>query len=277
MCEFHHKVAAIILNYNSWEASIEEARVCREVLGMDGNDILIIDNKSPNNSLEMLKKYSNNNYMVLQSDTNSGYAAGNNIGLKYAFSHRYKYGLILNNDIIIEDSDMIKKLICVFENDSRIAAVNPDIYSADGYCFNRDAVRPSFWDFTFGMISYRKRGRNIVVHNNYAYVYRPQGCCMMLDLQKMNQINYFDENTFLYFEEPILAEKLMVYKYKCAVSVNCSVIHNHSSTVKNSIQKKSIIDIQNNSMRYYLNNYRRFNKVQIDFCLFFNTIKNLLI
>ena len=35
---------------------------------------------------------------------------------------------------------------------------------------------------------------------------------MMVDLDKMNEVDYFDEKTFLYCEEPILAERLLKKK-----------------------------------------------------------------
>lgn len=48
-------------------------------------------------------------YTIVKSDENCGYAAGNNIGLRYAYDNQYKYAWILNNDIIIEDSNLIEK------------------------------------------------------------------------------------------------------------------------------------------------------------------------
>lgn len=80
----------------------------------------------------------------MKSNTNAGYAAGNNIGMRYAYNKGYKYAWILNNDIIIDDVQIITKIIDVFEKDSSVAVVNPDIYAPDGHMFNRDAKNQHF-------------------------------------------------------------------------------------------------------------------------------------
>lgn len=272
------KIAVAILNYNSWKETLNEAEMCYKYLGIPYSDIIIIDNDSSNDSAINLKKISDDKgYIFLKSEHNDGYASGNNIGLRYAKANGYKYCWILNNDIIFEDTVIVKKLIDVFKNDMSIAVVNPKVLSPDGYLFNYDAVRYSFFDLTIGMLNYRKKGRNIVDLGGYGYVYRPQGCCMIVDLDKMAGIDYFDENTFLYCEEPILAERLLKKGYKCACCLTTEIIHNHSKTVKSVFQKREINKIQNESFKYYLKKYRKFNYIMISICLIFNKIKLVIL
>ena len=271
-------VAIIILNYKSWKETIQEADLCNKLLKVDYQDVIIVDNDSPNDSYEMLNKENiKRKYVLIKSEENKGYASGNNIGMRYAFNEGYKYALILNNDIIIEDQNLIKKLITTFRKDSSLAVVNPDIYDPNGYLFNRDAQKPDFFDYTFGLLKYKKKGRKIENKDEYGYVYRPQGCCMMVDLEKMNEINYMDEHTFLYVEEPILAERLLAKNYKCACCLNASIIHNHSKTVKSVFAKRTIIKMNNKSFSYYLRKYRHFKSLQIRICCLFNYIKMMFV
>lgn len=94
------KIAIIILNYNSWKESIQEADLCHKLLGIEYKDIIIIDNASSNESYKMLSRVQKDKkFILLLSDSNQGYATGNNIGMKYAFEHNYKFGWILNNDL----------------------------------------------------------------------------------------------------------------------------------------------------------------------------------
>lgn len=272
-----NKTAIIILNYNSWKETIEEAKICRDFLDVSKEDIIVVDNCSTNNSAVELNKYSDTLFRLLISERNGGYAAGNNIGLRYAFNLGYDYAWILNNDILISDKDIISKLLCVFEKDDNIAVVNPDIYSSDGHLYNRDSKRPSFFDYTIGAYSYKRKGRDIKDLGGYGIVYRPQGCCMMVDLVKLNEVGFLDENTFLYFEENILAEKLQYRNYACACCLSAGIVHNHSKTVKSNLDKKKIRKINNNSFVYYLKNYRSFNYLQIFICKLFNTVKLILL
>lgn len=271
-----YRVAIVILNYKSWEDTLEEIKICKEILSVKNCDIIVVDNCSPNNSAERLQEESlDKGFVFIRSEKNRGYAAGNNIGLRYAYDKGYSHAFILNNDIIISDPELIVQLIRVFKADKNVAVVNPDIYSPNGHLFNRDSVKPSFYDYTFGLLNYKKKGRNIEDIDGYGYVYRPQGCCMLVDLEKMREIDYFDENTFLYCEEPILAERLLRKGYLCVCNTTVSVIHNHSKTVKSVLSKKNIIQMKNKSFSYYLREYRHYNSFAIFTCCMFNTLKLL--
>lgn len=266
-------VAVIILNYFTWQDTLEEIKMINTICKIKYQDIIVVDNASPNNSAEMLEMNNIFGFKLLKASNNRGYASGNNIGLKYAYEYGYRYAWILNNDVIVNDSDTLLKMKKVFEYDSNIAIVNPDICRPDGSIYNRDAVRPSLIDFTIGIFAYKQKGRKINDLGGYGYVYRPQGCCMLVDIFKMKQINYMDEFTFLYCEEMILAERLLKWNYKCATCLNVKVIHNHSTTVSSTLKKRNICRINNESFEYYLKKYRGYNYISVRLCLLVNYIK----
>ena len=268
-----NEVAVVILNYKSWRDTLNEIDMCHKEIGIDYENIIVVDNASPNESKEELKKNSQLGYRFIYSTENNGYASGNNIGLKYAFNNGYKYALILNNDILFNDKEFLKKLLEVVDKDNKLAVVNPDVYSPSGYLFNRDAKRPNLFDYTVGMYLYKKRGRNIQDIDKYGYVYRPQGCCMLVDLNKLNQVDYLDDSTFLYYEEVILAERLLNKGFRCACCTDTSIIHNHSTTVKSSFELNEIIKIKNKSFSYYLKEYRHYSNLKIKMCCAFNFLK----
>lgn len=268
-----NEVAVVILNYKSWRDTLNEIDMCHKEIGIDYENIIVVDNASPNESKEELEKNSQLGYRFIYSTENNGYASGNNIGLKYAFNNGYKYALILNNDILFNDKEFLKKLLEVVDKDNKLAVVNPDVYSPSGYLFNRDAKRPNLFDYTVGMCLYTKRGRKIQDIDKYGYVYRPQGCCMLVDLNKLNQVDYLDDSTFLYYEEVILAERLLNKGFRCACCTDTSIIHNHSTTVKSSFELNEIIKIKNKSFSYYLKEYRHYSKLKIKMCCAFNFLK----
>lgn len=268
-----NEVAVVILNYKSWRDTLNEIDMCHKEIGIDYENIIVVDNASPNESKEELEKNSQLGYRFIYSTENNGYASGNNIGLKYAFNNGYKYALILNNDILFNDKEFLKKLLEVVDKDNKLAVVNPDVYSPSGYLFNRDAKRPNLFDYTVGMYLYKKRGRKIQDIDKYGYVYRPQGCCMLVDLNKLNQVDYLDDSTFLYYEEVILAERLLNKGFRCACCTDTSIIHNRSTTVKSSFELNEIIKIKNKSFSYYLKEYRHYSNLKIKMCCAFNFLK----
>lgn len=270
--------AIIILNYNSWRETLDEVHQCIEVLNFKYCDIVVVDNCSINESSKNLLRESERlGFCFIQSSKNNGYAAGNNIGLKYAFKKGYYSALILNNDIVIQNSNLIEMMNSYLKKDSSLAIISPDILSPSGYLFNRYSKRPSLYDFTIGMYRYKKTGRILKDLSGYGYVYRPQGCCMLVKLDAINDVGYLDEHTFLYYEEAIIAEKLLLTKRKCACCTRVSVVHNHSYTVNKVFQKSKIVNMKNHSFVYYLTRYRKFGFIKVILCYVFNTIKLYLL
>ncbi len=270
-------VAIIVLNYMTWEETLKEVQMVKEIVQNKTMEyeIIVIDNCSSNDSYEQLSEYTDE-FTLIKSSENRGYAAGNNIGLRYAYEKNFKYSWILNNDILFTDKNVINEMLKVFENDEDIAIVSPDIYSPSGYMFNRDAVRPSLFDMTLGLWKYKKRGRAIEeAKKGWLYVYRPQGCCMLVDNKKASAVGYMDENTFLYCEEIILAERLLNKGYKCACCSSTSVIHNHSYTVKKTLSKINYIKTNIKSFDYYLKKYRKYGFLSRILCRIFYIAKLL--
>lgn len=270
------QTAVIILNYCSWRETLEEAKRVHDLFHLDWNQIILVDNASPNESAEKLAEKAIGDYVLIRSQENRGYAAGNNLGLREARKRGFRYGWILNNDIRIDDPALLEGLIGVFERDPSVAVVSPDIYAPDGHLYNRDAVRPTFRDLTLGLKAYQRKGRALQDLGGYGYVYRPQGCCMLLDLEKAEAVGDLDEHTFLYCEEMILAEKLREKGWTCACASDYKVIHDHSKTVRSALGKGKQLKTQNRSYDYYLKQYRQFGWLRRAVCLFFYTAKNML-
>lgn len=252
-------IAVIILNYMTWQETLKEVEAVRTVLADYPSEIIVVDNCSPNESAEKLEQAAPGNYTFLRANSNSGYAAGNNIGLRYAAQKGHEYSWVLNNDIEFTDPQVLSRLLSVFEKDSTIAVVSPDVYSPEGYLFNRDALKPSVWDMTFGMFAYKKKGRaEQEAKKGWLYTYRPQGCCMLLDNEKCAQADFMDEYTFLYCEEVILSERLAQKGFCCACCSQTQIIHNHSYTVRKALNKFKYVKANLRSFHYYIRKYRRF-------------------
>lgn len=273
-----NSVAVIILNYITWQETLAEVEALGAVLGDRPHEIIVVDNCSPNESAARLSEQAPGRFTFLPSDRNGGYAAGNNIGLRYAAEKGHRYSWILNNDIEFPEPDVLDQMLAVFEKGEDIAVVSPDVYSPEGYLFNRDAVRWSFWDMTFGMLSYCKRGRaEEAAQKGWLYAYRPQGCCMLLDNEKAAQVDFMDEYTFLYYEEVILSERLLQKGLRCACCSEARIIHNHSYTVRKTLSKLRYVKSNLRSYDYYLKQYRRFGWLKRLLCNAFCGLKLLVL
>lgn len=268
------KIAVILLNYMAYRETLREISLLKPVLEGYDAEIVVVDNASCDESGRVLRECATGKYTFIQAKENRGYAAGNNIGLRYAKEQGAKYAWVLNSDILFPDVNILKKMLRIFAMRQDVAAVSPDVYSPEGYLYNREAIRPTWVDMTFGMFRYRKKGRGIQkAKKGWLYVYRMQGCCFLADLEKLENCGFLDENTFLYYEEPILAERLLRNGYRCVCCSRTRVIHNHSVSVVKSIGKSGYRKNYRKSYSYYIEEYRKFSLWQQWLCKLFFAVK----
>lgn len=99
-------LSIIILNYNTGQVTVEsvvsiEESYPKEVV--DGEyEVIVADNKSPDNSLELLEKYKKTSkikfFTILANKENIGFANGNNQAVPFA---KGEYVLFLNSDTVM--------------------------------------------------------------------------------------------------------------------------------------------------------------------------------
>lgn len=90
-------------------------------------EVIVIDNQSSDNSLELLKPYENKLTLIAHNE-NAGFARGNNLCLPYANG---KYLLLLNNDTKVKPG-ALDALIDFFDATPDCGAVSPQLLNADG-------------------------------------------------------------------------------------------------------------------------------------------------
>ena len=274
MNRVEQRVLIVILNYGTYEMTIGLIKQIKTSLEYSNYSIMVIDNSSPNESASVLKKKSSELGFVFYPNTkNAGYAAGNNIGIRYGVDNGYKYTLILNSDVEIREANFLFHMVGIMEKEKSVACVGPKIISRDGSVCAPYHKRPSFFDLSLGMISYKRaRTRHV---DKPGYVYRVHGCCMLLRNEAMNEIDYMDERTFLYCEEEILAERLIEKEYRAYYDPIVSVKHNESGTIRKVSKKSKQFKIRERkkSRTLYLREYRNFNSIQVAIC---NTIWRII-
>lgn len=258
-------VLIVILNYGTYQMTIDLIRELKQTLDYDNYSIMVVDNCSPNESAEELGKAKDKlGYIFYPNTTNAGYAAGNNIGIRYGIEHGYVYSWILNNDVELRERNVLQHIVGIAEADERIGCIGPKIYSPDGSIVAPYCRRPTFYSMTIGIVAEKRyRQKNI---EKSGEVYRVYGCCMLLKNKAMADVDFLDERTFLYGEEDILGERLLKGRYTTYYDASVSVTHLGSDTMKKMNMKKSSSKKRNISLELYLREYRGFNAAQIWAC-----------
>jgi len=186
------KIAAVILNYNSFEDTLQ----CVTNLQTQSakHQIIIVDNQSQPQERTMLKEWfetlKNNKaffkitdikedivlfsqgehsqleIMLVLNDKNRGYASGNNVGLKIANRLGATSALIINPDIKILDSSYLESLENALFSDNSIAISASQITNQNGTKENPLQLHQSFFIdfFWFIRLPYIKL-RSLIINN----------------------------------------------------------------------------------------------------------------
>lgn len=247
------KNGIVILNYNDSENTSLILEDIKKYKVLD--KIIIVDNKSTDDSLEKLKKFENEKIKIVESKENRGYAAGNNVGIKYLIENYDIENIIISNpDIIVREKD-IKELIKDLENND-ISVIAPRVREPNS--ISRGWKLPTFISELISNIPFiRKYEQSILNYKEEDYSTKltkvdvVKGCFFIIKKEALEKINYFDENTFLYYEEIIMGKKLKELNLNTYVDNQVEVIHALSQSVDKSIKRIQKFKILKESQYYY--------------------------
>lgn len=256
------KIGMVVLNYNDFKTTDKYINKIKEFKVL--NQILVVDNNSTDDSYKKLSYLKNDKINVIQTDENKGYAYGNNYGIKYLNKHYdLDYIIISNPDIIVTEKD-IEKLKKDLDTNSDIALISPTIKQLDE--IKRGWRLPTIKDEILSNINYyhKKVEKKLEYdenkyNNNLTKVDVVSGCFFMIRKDIFDLVGYFDEATFLYYEENILGKKLNNIGKKTYVDNKVTITHDLSVSVNKSFNSIKKYKILKESQKYYVKNYLKAN------------------
>ncbi len=200
---------------------------------------------------------------------NIGYAKGNNLGAKVAkILFRDTYYLFSNNDLRFMEPIPIDILLTPMRDKEDVAVVGPSILSLDGSLQSprkKPTVGIGLFVYYWNLLLPKrlKLERWITDIDMAAKTGRCDwvtGSFLITDAVKFHEVCGFDEHTFLFYEEVILAERLQKKSYRMYYTDSVKIVHEHGETVKSSFSILQGIDISFKSGMYYFRNYRNISK-----------------
>ena len=151
---------------------------------------------------------------LLREKENLGYARGNNLGVDYLLRRFPDIDLFLitNDDIQFISSNVVDKLIEKISSFSDVAVIGPRIVNLQDEEQLPELTPPSVgWEIRrnvlLPILGKHLKGR-MQEEVKSGYVFRLEGCFMLVRKDDFLASGKFDERTFLYREEAILSERL---------------------------------------------------------------------
>ena len=270
----------VIVNYNDYETTkrlldnVKDYKVLKE--------IVVVDNKSTDNSLEELRKLKNKKITIIDSGENKGYSYALNVGCKYLVDKYKSLNIVISNSDIIIDSELdIKDLNSYISTKNVI--VGPTIIQ--GNDLNRGFKIPTPWqDIKQNIVFFGKRvlAKELSYPDNYYHkdiskVDTVSGCFFMISSKHLEDMGYFDENVFLYYEENIMGIKTKKLGKNIIVCNNVDVIHDHSVSIDKSLKRIKKYDILKTSQEYFEKKYNGANKIELFFLKVFRYLTRILL
>jgi N-acetylglucosaminyl-diphospho-decaprenol L-rhamnosyltransferase len=255
--------SCVILNYNDSETT--KVLLDKIINYNDLHYIIVVDNKSTDDSFSVLEKYKSEKIHVLLAEHNGGYGYGNNLGIKYAYEILASdYILIVNPDVCFSN-ECVRELRQVLINEDDCVIATPVPLKPNG-----DRQEVVTWKLptanqeilSASVFLTRILGSKVTYNpeyfekKSYCSVDVVQGSMLMVDAPIMVKYGMYDEEFFLYGEEQVLAYKLKENGYKSIVLLNQFYVHNHSVSINktyNSLVKTKQFLL--NSKLLYLKKY----------------------
>lgn len=264
------KNSIIILNYNDACTTYKLVNKISQYKNI--YKIIIVDNCSTDNSLEILSNLKSEKVEIIETNKNLGYACGNNYGAKYALKkYKPEFLIIANPDIMFEEKiiDLLTQELLKDKNYAIASVRTRNGINAWRLPTFLDTIKSMFliYQKIFGKSGFYKDN----FRKNINFVDVVAGSFFMIKSNVFDQINGFDERTFLYCEENILAKKLFEKNYKTLLIISDVYDHFHAVSIKKAYKSKvKPFKIYYKSLCVYNKEYLKINRIKrVIFFLFY--------
>lgn len=221
----------IIVNYNTKELIKNCLDSIFSDCPMSHFEIIVIDNNSQDNSVEMLKKDFGDKIKLIVNNKNIGFGSANNQAAKIA---QGEYLFFLNSDTIVK-SDILSPIKQFLDNNKEAAVVSPKLLLEDGSEQERAYGK---FPTLFNVVAEKFKNQKIKEIKPFEVDW-VSGAALIIRKDIFYKINGFDEKFFMYFEDIDLCKRVKELNYK--IIILPSVLVNHlvaRSECKVDIRKK---------------------------------------
>ena len=225
-----YNCSASLVLYHNQKEEIDHVVKCY-FNALPNGRLYVIDN-SKNDFFSFLT--TNKNIIYIKNSKNIGYGAAHNIALrKVLFDNLYQFHIILNPDVSFS-ADSIKRLLDFSASINNIGLVSPRIINSNGNQEYLCKLIPSPIDLIIRLFKLRFFKNRISKfqllhfdHNKVIEAPYLSGCFMLVRVEILRDIGFFDENFFMYPEDIDFTRRINE-KYKTLYFPDSTIIHKHN-------------------------------------------------
>jgi GT2 family glycosyltransferase len=213
------KSSVIVITYNG-RHHLEVCFRSLEKQSVQAHETILIDNGSQDGSADFVRR----NFpwvRVIESDTNLGFAGGNNLAAREASGDV----LVFLNDDTEVDPDWLEKLLSPFDSDPRIAIVGCKMIDF----FDRNVEVRVVCDL-FGSAMNYGAPRTPLSHG-YEDVFYVPGFALAIRRTVFDEVGRFDDSYFMFAEDIDLDWRVLLAGHRMVAVRNAAVYHKFGGSV----------------------------------------------
>lgn len=262
------KLLIITVNYASAEHVLRCVDgIVPQIQAIGGAEMWIVDNNSPDDSVRVLRdgivaRRVEHLVQLIESPVNGGFGAGNNIAFRKALDlpKPPAYFYLINPDAI-PDLGVVETFVNFMADHSQVGIVGGALHDEHNN-FQCSTFRfPSLLSeiemfLKLGIVSKLLRNYRVPMEETPTQATAVDwvtGANMVIRREVLEQVGWFDETFFLYWEEIDLCRRVQnAKKYKIYFVPNAAVLHISGATTGMASSKKRMPPYWFDSRAYYL-------------------------
>jgi GT2 family glycosyltransferase len=167
--------------------------------------------------------------ILIKANKNKGFAAGNNIAIKYALKKDdFEYIWILNPDTIV-DKNSLKELIRCSKEDDSIGLIGSKLM--EYYSPDKIQSLGGLYNPLIASMKYPTSRKEINDTDTNTYIYYPQGASMLVKKDFIKDVGLMCEDYFIYFEEIDWVIRGMQKNWKASYCESSVVYHKEGASI----------------------------------------------
>lgn len=175
--------------------------------------IVIVDNNSADNTVTLLKQYSQ--LHIIESNENLGFGQANTIGTDYALENGADYVFLLNQDTWIF-KDTILNLVAAAEENPQSGIISPMHFSAD----------ENVLDVNFA--TYYNRSWDKDADNNVAKVDFVNAAAWLIPKKCLHRVGRFEKLFKHYGEDRNFCDRVLYHKFEIIIAKHSKICHDRT-------------------------------------------------